>query len=74
MWDKLGKMQGAIVLAVAGSIAIIVFTMIMAGIAATHGKWDMADKWLSMLFMQATGAFFGFLYMKSQQQNKNTAP
>ena len=72
MCEKLGKMQGAIALAVVGSSAIMLFMMAMAIVAAVHGKWDMADKWLTLLFTQAMGAFFGFLYMKSQQPNKVT--
>jgi hypothetical protein len=70
MWEKVSKMQGAIVLAVAGSAIVLLFMMIMTVIAAIHGKWDMADKWGSMVFMQSIGAFFGFLYMKSQQPTK----
>jgi hypothetical protein len=73
MWEKLGKMQGAIVLAVIGSAVILLFMIAMAIVAAVHGKWDMADKWLTMLFTQATGVFFGFLYMKTQQP-KSTQP
>lgn len=74
MWEKIGKMQGAIVLAVIGSTAVLLFMMGLAIFAAVHGKWDMADKWATMLFMQSIGAFFGFLYMKSQQQSKSTTP
>jgi hypothetical protein len=74
MWDKLNKVQGAIALAVAGSSIVLLFMMAMAIMAAVHGKWDMADKWATMLFMQSIGAFFGFLYMKSQQTAKTTQP
>lgn len=74
MWDKIGKMQGAIVLAVLGSGALIIFMIAMAIVAATHNKWDMADKWLTMLFTQATGVFFGFLFVKAQQATKPNQP
>jgi hypothetical protein len=74
MWDKFSKMQGAVVLAVIGTAAVLIFTMVMAGFAAAHGKWDMADKWLMLIFTQVGGAFMGFLYMKSQSTTKTTAP
>lgn len=70
-WEKISRMQGAIVLAVIGTAIILLFVMVMVVIAALHGKWDMADKWVTMLFTTATGAFLGFLYMKTQQSKNN---
>ena len=72
MWDKIGKMQGAIVLAVIGTAAVLLFTMILATFAAIHGKWELADKWVTLLFTQAGAAFMGFLYMKSQTNKPPT--
>jgi hypothetical protein len=75
MWEKINKIQGAIALAVFGTIIISLFMMIMVAIAATHGKWDIADKWLTMLFTSVVcNAFLGFLYVKAQQPTKPVTP
>lgn len=72
MWEKLNKLQGAIALAVIGTIVISLFMMTMIVIAASQSKWDLADKWLTMLFTSVVcNAFLGFLYVKAQQAKTN---
>lgn len=72
MWEKISKLQGAIALAVIGTVIISLFMMAMIAIAANQGKWDLADKWLTMLFTSLVcNAFLGFLYVKAQQQKQN---
>jgi len=74
MWEKISRMQGAIVLAIFGTAIISVFMMVMVVIAAIHNKWDMADKWLTMLFSNVLcSGFLGYLYVKAQQP-KTTNP
>jgi hypothetical protein len=74
MLEKLSKMQGAIVLAIFGTAIISIFMMVMVVVAAMHDKWDMADKWLTLLFTSIVcNAFLGFLYVKAHQ-NKTTTP
>jgi hypothetical protein len=73
MWEKINKIQGAIALAVFGTVIISLFIMAMAVMAAHHNKWDMADKWLTMLFTSVVcNAFLGFLYVKASQPTKTT--
>jgi hypothetical protein len=73
MWEKINKIQGAIALAVFGTVIITLFVMVMSILAALHGKWDMADKWLTMLFTSVVcNAFLGFLYVKAQNPTKTT--
>lgn len=73
MWEKINKIQGAIALAVFGTIIITLFMMAMVIIAAIHNKWDIADKWLTMLFTSVVcNAFLGFLFVKSQTPTKAT--
>ena len=72
MWEKLNKIQGAIALAVCGTVVISLFIMIMVVLAAKQGKWDIADKWLTMLFSSVLcNGFLGFLYVKSQGTKNN---
>jgi hypothetical protein len=73
MLEKLNKVQGAIALAIIGTGLISIFMMVMVVIAANHGKWDLSDKWLTMLFTSVLcNGFLGFLYVKSQQPTKTT--
>lgn len=73
MWEKLSKIQGAIVLAIFGTIVISLFIMVMVILAAKQSKWDLADKWLTMLFSSVLcNGFLGFLYVKSQGTKTNT--
>lgn len=75
MWDKISRMQGAIVLAIFGTAIISIFMMVMVVIAALHDKWDMADKWLTMLFSNVLcSGFLGYLYVKAQQSTKTSTP
>lgn len=72
MLEKLSKMKGAVVLAIFGTSAITLFIMAMIVIAGRHGKWELVDKWLSMLFTSLVcNAFLGFLYVKAN--NKTTS-
>ena len=73
MWEKLSKIQGAIVLAIFGTGVISIFIMVMIVLAAKQSKWDLADKWLTMLFSSVLcNGFLGFLYVKSQGTKTNT--
>jgi hypothetical protein len=72
MWDKLSKVQGAIALAVIGTVIISIFMMVMILVAANEDKWDLADKWLTMLFTSLVcNAFLGYLYVKAQQHKSS---
>jgi hypothetical protein len=65
-------MKGAIALAVIGTSVISLFIMAMSVVAANHGKWDLADKWITMLFTSIVcNAFLGFLYVKANNQPGN---
>lgn len=71
MWDKFTKMRGAISLAVIGTILISLFMMGMILIAVQQHKWDLADKWLTMIFTSLVcNAFLGYLYVKQASATK----
>ena len=70
MFDKLTKMKGAIALAVVGTTCVSIFMMAMILIASNALKWDLADKWLTMLFTSLVcNAFLAYLYVKNPSGN-----
>lgn len=72
MWEKINKVKGAIALAIAGTAVITIFIMAVIVVAMLHGKWDLADKWITMLFTSlVSNAFLGFLYVKTNQSGSS---
>lgn len=72
MWDNINKVKAGVALAVVGTLLISLFMMAMIAVAAKSGKWELVDKWLTMLFTSLVcNAFLGYLYVKTQHVKSN---